>query len=65
MKVGDKVEILFLYDKKDNRYGTITSKNGDCIMVKPKYHRHEIEMYSSEVRLVTKEEFKNFNKNDS
>lgn len=72
MKIGDKVEIIpaicglqppvfngsssVLHNYK--QYGTVTGIDGAYILVKPKNRRWEVELYVTELRAMTKEEFK-------
>ncbi len=57
MKVGDRVKILRsdirdLEHRKKPVYGTITSIDGECILVKPTWCRWVIELYRSEIAAI-------------
>ena len=60
MKVGDRVEILrrdiavlkHRFKKGKKIYGFITEVNGFCLLVRPAWQKHEMELYETEIRLA-------------
>lgn len=48
-KVGDKVKITGVGDKWNGKYAFIEEINGAYIYIRPRWYKHQIEVYACEI----------------
>ena len=51
-KVGDKVKITGVGDKWNGKYATIEKIDGAYIYIRPRWYKHQIEVYECEIEYV-------------
>ena len=49
-KVGDRVELLKVGKRWNGKLGFITGIDGSCYYVRPRWYKHEIELYIGEFK---------------